>query len=145
LTHIRFTPGEYRLIDDCCRRGRLGERHQPAFRRLLVESLRAPSPALACRVARLGRGEVALLYRHFHPGPPAPAGPELTAEEMRTLAAACLNAPFHVRFARAFKRLLVEMLEGPQPRLAHKVARMSGHQFERLYEQLSQRGRHLAD
>jgi hypothetical protein len=56
-----------------------------------------------------------------------------------------VTAPFHVRFARPFKRLLVELLEGPLPRLAQKVARMSGHQFERLYEQLSQRGRHLAD
>src|SRR5262249_37255488 len=39
MTYIRFTPSEYRLIGDCCRRDRLGERNQPAFRRLLVESL----------------------------------------------------------------------------------------------------------
>ncbi len=44
-----------------------------------------------------------------------------------------MSAPFPVRFVRPFQGLLAEMLERGRPDLAKKVARMSGYQFERLY------------
>jgi hypothetical protein len=140
LSHLRFTPEEYRTIADLCRRHDLGRRHQPAFRRLLLAALQETCPALAGRLARLRRGEVDLLYRHFRERPaPAPERYELSSEELRTLAAACVTAPFTVRFVRPFRRMLVEVLQEEWPDLALKLAHMSGQQFERLYEQVRQR------
>ncbi len=134
MSYLRFTPEEYREVAHLCRTHRLAEGHLPGFTRRLVELLQASCPPLAARVARLRRAQLTLLFRHFSDGPaPSGARPELSPEEKRALAAACEATPFPVRFVRPFRGLLVEMLEGPLPDLARKLAQMSGHQFERLY------------
>jgi hypothetical protein len=133
LSYLRFTPDEYRTL----RRLNPGAEpmHMPAFRRRLVAALNPVWPGLARKIARLRRGEMTLLYHHFQPRPADGAGHGLSPDELRVLGEACVSSPFPVRFVRPFKGLLVEMLEGSLPELARKVERMSGHQFERLYNQ----------
>jgi len=135
LSHLRFTPEDYGMIANlCCQQG-LGGLPEPAFKRRLVESMKEVAPALSDRLARLRRDQFNLLARHFRQRPATPKRIDFTAEEMQTLTAACVTSPFSVRFVRPFQRLLVEMLAGPSPDLARKVAHLSGHQFERLYNQ----------
>jgi hypothetical protein len=138
LSHLRFTPDEYRTLSELCARQALNRRHQPAFHRLLVASLRRADPALADRIARLSRDKVNLLYWHFRgQTPAAPAPPaQFTSQELRLVAEACVKVPFPVRFVRPFKEMLVELFEEELPALARKLAGLSGQQFERLYAQV---------
>ena len=140
MSHLRFTPAEYNAIAHFCREHHLGGRNQPAFRRLLVESLRGADPELARRVARLGRGKLNLLYWHFRdPVPSVNPRPNFTAQELRLVSEACIAAPFPVRLVRPFKHLLVELFQEDWPELARKLSSLGGHQFERLYEKASER------
>ena len=144
MSYLRFTPDEYRTIADHCRRLGLGNRHQPAFRRLLVGSLRGQSHALAARISRLGRGKLNLLYWHFRERTPlvAKCCPyEFTRVEMQLVEEACVMVPFPVRFVRPFKSLLIELFQEEWPDLARKLACLSGQKFERLYEQVYERRR----
>jgi len=139
LSYLRFTPDEYRTLADLCRHHGLGNQSQPAFKRLLVEALRAPRPALADRVVRLRRRQLDLLYWHFRERttPPVKGGSDdFTRDELRLIAEACVSAPFRVRFVRPFKAVLVELFQEEWPELAFKLDALSGHRFERLYEQL---------
>jgi hypothetical protein len=138
VSHLRFTPDEYRTLAELCARQALARRHQPAFHRLLVQALRSADPALADRVARLSRDKLNLLYWHFRgPAPAAPPSPtEFTPQEMRLVAEACAKVPFPVRFVRPFRGMLIELFEEEWPGVARKLARLSGHQFEQLYEQV---------
>ena len=143
MSYLRFTPDEYRTISRLCHRLRLGRQHRPGFKRLLLQALSSAAPALAKRIARLRRSELGLLYDHFQErigpaiGADCPAGPrhDFTPEELQTLLDAFAGPPSQVRFVRPFKNVLVEMFAESSPELAQKLARMSGHQFERLYEQ----------
>lgn len=138
MSYLRFTPGEYRTLSELSARQALSRRHQSAFRRLLVASLRQADPALAGRIARLSRDKANLLYWHFREHTPAaPAPPtQFTAQELRLVAEACVKAPFPVRFVRPFKDMLIELFEEEWPALARKLAGLSGLQFERLYAQV---------
>jgi hypothetical protein len=133
VAYLRFTPEEYHTLCEMSRRHGLGGRNMPAFKRLLVEALSGVSFNLARRVANLRGRRLELLYFHFRPRPAAAIRHDLTAPELRLVEEACVAAPFPVRFVKPFKGLLVEMLERSRPELADKVARMSGYQFERLY------------
>ncbi len=139
MSYLRFTHDEYRLLAGPCRENALDGRSHLAFRRLVAESLRGVAPALADRVARLGKSKLALLFFHFceRQAPPTTKA-DFTAEEMQVLGEACIAAPFHVRFARPFRDVLAEMLQRGWPGLAEKVERLSGHQFEGLFERLCQ-------
>jgi hypothetical protein len=144
LSHLRFTPDEYRTIADLCRRHGLGHRSQPVFNRLLGALLCGRHPELADRLCRLRRGQLDLLYWHFRErtSPPWNAYPqEFSGDELRLLAEACAAAPFRVRFVRPFKSVLVELFQEEWPELARKLSALSGHKFERLYEQLCERRR----
>jgi hypothetical protein len=137
LSYLRFTPDEYRTIADLCRELDLCGRHQPAFHRLLVQALRDVSPALATRIARLGRTKVGVLYWHFRERPTIiRTPPQFTAQDMRLLAEACHMVPFRVRQVRPFKHVLIELFQEEWPALARKLTRLSGCQFEEIYEQV---------
>jgi len=133
MSFLRFTPQEYGALAAVCERLDLGSHGLPAFRRLLAVALAETHPQLARRVDRLRRGEAELLYHHFRPRPPAAVRHDLTDEELSAFAQACGAAALPVRFVRPFQAVLVEALAGLRPELARKVARLSGHAFERLY------------
>ena len=137
MSYLRFTPDEYRTIADVCHEHRLDQLSQPAFHRRLMETLRRLAPALADRIARLGRAKRTLLYWHFRTRTPV-VRPRLTftAQDLRLVAEACLTVPFRVRVVRPFKHVLVELFQEECPALARKLARLSGRQFEQLYEQV---------
>jgi hypothetical protein len=146
MSYLRLSRDDYRTVSRLCYQLDLAFHPRPAFRRLLVEALRGVDLDLAGRVARLGHAELKLLQDHFrHRHCPVGTGNEVGAwdefspEEREFLAEACVSAPFPVRFVRPFKRLLVEMLHGAWPDLARKVARLSGRQFELLYERACRR------
>jgi hypothetical protein len=133
VAYLRFTPDEYRTLRDLHRRHGLDGRNLPSFKRLLVEALRGVSGHLARRITSLRGRRLELLYFHFRTRPPTVVRHDLNAEELRLVEEACVSAPFPVRFVKPFKGLLAEMLERSRPELAEKIARMSGYQFERLY------------
>lgn len=137
MSYLRFTPDEYGTIADLCREHDLDGRHQPAFRRLLIQALRDVSPALADRIARLGKAKLGVLYWHFRERPPTDhTRPQFTVQDLRLVAEACLTAPFRVRLVRPFKHVLIELFQEEWPALARKLVHLSGHQFEQLYEEV---------
>src|SRR5579872_6440770 len=140
VSYLRFTSDEYRALLQACCRLNPGSHHRPAFKRLLVESLTDVAPDLAARIGRLRSSEVRLLHDHFRERS-RPANPwhDFAPEELRVLEEACAAAPFPVRFVRPFKRFLVQQVQDTWPDLARKISWLSGHQFERLYEQVNAR------
>ncbi len=140
MSHLRFTPPEYRLLSTTYDRFDLAKHSLPAFRRLLTMALGDVSPKLARRVDRLRPGEAELLYYHFRPRPAAAVRHDLTDEELSTFAEVCGAMALPVRFVRPFQRTLVEALEGLRPELAEKVDRMSGYAFVHLYNWAVRRG-----
>ncbi len=140
MSYLRFAPDDYRALVHACCQLDPGSHRRPAFKRLLVESLEGASPTLAERIARLRSSEVRLLHDHFRERS-RPVNPwhDFAPEELRALEEACAAAPFTVRFVRPFKRFLAEQFQETWPELARKVSWLSGHQFERLYEQLTAR------
>jgi hypothetical protein len=150
LAYLRLSRDDYQIVSHLCHQLDLTYHPRPFFQQLLVAGLRSLRLDVADRIAGLGHGELKVLYEHFrHRHCPADSGKgfggrdEFTAEEWQVLAEACVSAPFPVRFVRAFKGLLVEMLHGASPDLARKVARLSGHQFELLYVRACGRNRGL--
>jgi hypothetical protein len=137
MSYLRFTPDEYRTIAELCQEHNLGSCNQPVFHRLLVQALRGTCPALATRLSRLGRSKRTILYWHFRTRTPAVrTRPQFTAHDLRLVAEACQTVPFRVRIVRPFKHVLVELFQDEWPDLAQKLARLSGRQFEQLYEQV---------
>jgi hypothetical protein len=137
LSYLRFTPDEYQTMADLCRWQRLGRLHQPAFRRHLADALKDINPDLAKRIARLGRAKLSVLYWHFRERTLVVKSPtQFTTQDLQLVAEACVTAPFPVRLVRPFKTVLVELFQDDWPGLARKLARLSGHQFEQLYEQV---------
>ena len=137
MSHLRFTPQEYRTIALLCVQLKLGRTHQAAFKRALVAGLDGAEPALAERVARLRGRRLTVLYHHFRTPVPFAAGPAphgLTADEVEAVAAVA-TGPFHVRFARPLRGVLVEFFSELWPDPAGKLRQMSGSQFEVLYHQ----------
>lgn len=141
LRYLRFNPDEYQVIVGLWHQLDLGGRRHAAVKRLLAAALVNLSPKLAWRITRLRRGELDLLSAHFQARAPAGVAHDFTPEELRVVASACVSPPFRVRFVRSFKGVLVELLQESWPDLSRKVARLSGYQFERLYEQASRESR----
>ena len=142
MSYLRFTHAEYQTMAHFCREQGLAARSQPAFKRSLVQALADASPALSRRVAGLGGARLNLLYLHFHfatrPAADAPPAADVegrfTPGELQTLAEACGSVPSPVRFVRPFRRVLVELFEEVAPALARKLDRLSGREWERLYD-----------
>jgi hypothetical protein len=139
--YLRFSPDEYRLLAGHWHQLDLGGRPRTDFKRLLVEALSDPSPNLTERISRLHGPDLGLLQDHFRERAPPADEPAFTPEELRLVMEMCASTPFPVRFVRHFKGLLVELLRDAWPELSRKVARLSGHQLKRLYQQAARQSR----
>jgi hypothetical protein len=137
VTYLRLTPAEYRYLCHVCRRLDVTHCRRPVFRRRLAEGLADSSPDLRNKVALLGRAELRLLHEHFREPARRLASRSLhglTRGEWGVFIAACETYPLPVRFVRAFRHTLADLLREVSPGLARKLRRLSGRQFERLYE-----------
>jgi hypothetical protein len=141
LRHLRFSPDEYRLLADLWHQLALDGRPRPVCKRLLAENLSELSANLSRRITRLTRAECELLCNHFRQRTPCKDKHDFTAEELQLVLAACGSPPLPVRFVGLFKGILVELFRVELPELSLKVDRLSGHQFERLYEQATRQSR----
>jgi hypothetical protein len=141
LRYLRFSPDDYRRLATLWHELIRDGHPQTAFKRLLIEALSGLSPNLAGRITRLHRDEFGILSNHFRERTHSARGHDLTAEELQAVLEACVSPPFRVRFVRPFKDVLVELFQETWPELSRKVARLSGHQFERLYEHAGKQSR----
>ena len=141
MTHLRFRPHEYRVIARACRSLRLDHHPLPAFKRLLLGALSRAAPAVAARVAGLGRQRLQLLYNNLRRRPPAPRPHGLTAGEVRAVAEVRIPLLSQARFIHLLKRAVVHRLGEGQRELAQKLERLSLRQFGALCEEVNERAR----
>jgi hypothetical protein len=138
MSYLRFSPGDYCAIYRACRPLAIEKMSLPIFKRVLVGSLSDKRPNLAERIAGLGEDGVRVIYDHLlerrRGKAAADRQPELIAEELAAVAEACQSFPLAARFMRYFKGALVRALQEGFPDLASKLSRLSGSEFERLYE-----------
>ncbi len=138
MSYLRFSPDEYQTLCNLILQKRLGDHNLPVFKRLLVSGLNETDRELARRVARLRGRRLEMLYYHFRERtPPVRLSTpyDLDPEERAIVAEACQSTPFPVRLVRPFKNVLIGQFEETRPELAQKLRWLSGHQFERLYNQ----------
>ena len=143
MTHLRFSPADYRSLCRSCQPPLPLSLDTLAFKRLLVTSLAEAHPSLAERVAELSGQKLRILHDHFkgRATADAPAGARhaFSAEELATVAEACESFLHPVRVLGYFRGALVGHLRDFFPGLARKLARLSKRQFARLYEQVTRR------
>jgi hypothetical protein len=138
MSYLRFSPSEYRAMADLYGEIQLAGVNLTAFGCLLSFELSDAWPGLARRIDGLSDRELRLL-REWIRGRP---GPAFSAAELAAVAAAW-PMPRTGRFTRPPRRTLLLCLMANSPKLARKVARLSGDGFEWLCEQLP--GRRGAD
>ncbi len=148
MTYLRFTPDEYRCLVQAGSSWQRHIRRPRQFKRLLVQELRYVSPDLAQRIADFRWAELRLVLRHFAERARAatesiPTDPlhDFELLEVMMIAEECAAAPIDVRCVRRFQQFLVNRLLESWPILAGKLACLSVKQFERLFKQVSERGR----
>jgi hypothetical protein len=143
MTHLRFSPADYRSLCRSCPPPLPLGLDPRAFRRLLVTSLAEAHPSLAERIAALNGHQLRTLHDHFRglaaAGRPKGGRHGLSAQELTTVAEACESYLHPVRVLRYFRDALVGHLRDLFPGLARKLARLSERQFARLYEQVTRR------
>jgi hypothetical protein len=145
MCYLRFSPDDYQALTRLCRPGLTFPFDLTAFKQFLLLALCDARPALAERIAGLGRRQVRVLHDHFAARAAAvrsaAQGHGLGPKEMRVLREACRCYPATVRFLWPFRANLVNVLQGVFPALAEKVRQMSDEQFRGLHEQLTRRKR----
>ena len=148
MSYLRFTLDEYRNLAQVCSRLNLHSRQSHQFKRLLIQNLLCFAPSLAERIATFRWAELCLIFEHFAEGAWSPTEGiskdplhEFDLLELKMITEECAAAPFSVRLVRHLKCILVERLLESWPILARKLSSLSGHQFERLLQQVSERGR----
>jgi hypothetical protein len=143
MSYLRFYPEEYRIISRLAQEIPLSGADLPALKHFLVAYLPLDRLDLTMRISRLDNRQMRLLYDHLKNESKDAAGTDgklvFTEEEMDTVAEACASVVSPTRFLRYFRASLVEHLRDVYPELARKIARLSGRQFERLYEQVKGR------
>jgi hypothetical protein len=143
MTHLRFSPEDYRTLCRLCQPPLPTRLDSLAFKRLLVRSLAEAHPSLAERVAELSGQKLRVLHDHFKGRATADAAAgarhAFSPEELTTVAEACESYLHPVRVLRYFRGALVGHLRDFFPALARKLARLSKRQFARLYQQVTRR------
>ena len=139
MSYLRLPPADYRAITRVCRSLDLSCYNQPTFRRILVVALTDDWPQLAGRVRELRKAQMQVLYQHLRAAGNGGARRSFTPEEVQSLADACVVLSPSARFTRPIRRILVRSFRREAPRLSRKLARLSGAQFDRLYEQMQER------
>jgi len=141
MAYLRLEPHDYHTVSRLCRSLELTDYSLPAFKQLLQLCLAERSPALAARVAGLGRQRLQLLYRHFRERPRPRRGHGLNGAEVAAVQAAGVPLMAQARFIHLLKRAVVRRLAGAYSDLAAKVERLSLGQFAVLCEEVQARRR----
>src|SRR5262245_26552444 len=140
MSHLRFSPNEYRTICRLCKRLPLDDLHPLAVTALLTACLFERSPEFASRLAKLSSRQARIFYDHLKTQRPAQVKPtSFTKNELRAITMACEYFPFTSRFWHHLRRWLVPLLQEVFPSLASKVSSLSDGQFERLCEHVKAR------
>jgi hypothetical protein len=144
MSYLRFSAEEYQALCRLAGQIPLGGIAPLALQDFLVAQLPPQQLGLAKRIARLDNRQMQLLHEYL-PGPnPDDATPDgwdgLTSEELEAVADVWDSFPYPHRFLRHFREPLVRLFNDTFPGLARKLARMSEHQFTRLYEYVKGRG-----
>jgi hypothetical protein len=136
VSYLRFTPQEHDAIAHLWRSHDLNTFPHHVLRRLLIEALTDPFPALASRIAQFRNRELRILGDHLRGRRPVHEGHDLNAEELGVVAEAGGPLLCHARFIQPLKRALVRQVHEEHPALAVKLDRLSLRQFEQLCQQV---------
>ena len=144
MSYLRFSSEEYQALCRLAEQTSLERMAPSALQDFLVAHLPPQQLGLAKRIARLDNLQMRLLHEHL-PGPnPDDARQDgwdaLTEEELEAVEVAWDSFPYPHRFLGHFREPLVYLFRDTFPGLAQKLARMSEHQFTRLYEYVKGRG-----
>jgi hypothetical protein len=144
MSYLRFSSEEYQALCRLAEQIPLERMAPSALQHFLLAHLPPQQLGLAKRIACLDHRQMQLLHEHL-PGPnPDDATPDgwdgLTEEELEAVADVWDSFPYPNRFLRHFREPLVRLFSDTFPGLAQKLARMSEHQFTRLYEYVKGRG-----
>jgi hypothetical protein len=153
VSYLRFTPEEFRAIQQVCHSVNLSDDFFIFFKYFLFESLAGASPGLALRLAHLPARKRRILYQYLREQRASPVknnepltkkdetGCDLTFEELQAVRRA--SGPFflHDGSLASFQDYLVYNLGETQPGLATKLARLHPRQIVRLYQQANKRSR----
>jgi hypothetical protein len=140
LSHLRFTPAQYRAVCQLCRPLELDDDFFPDFKAFLVQALLGDLPELAQRIALLGPDQLRLLFHHVR-SRKAVVKDCFTPEDFRALCRACHAAVRPHRFLHYYKETLTRHFQKTRPSLARKLERLSDEQFRELYERVRGRKR----
>ena len=144
MSYLRFSPDEYRAICRLAEQIPRGGMGLSALQHFLVANLPLAQLDLANRVARLDDLQMQLLHEHLRGQSleDALAGEwdGFTEAELEAVADVWDSFPYPNRFLRHFREPLVRLFSDTFPGLARKLARMSEHQFTRLYDYVKGRG-----
>jgi len=137
--YLRFTPSEYRALRRAARSTPTGADPR-ALQAALAAALRAPRPALARRIASLGKAGARILHRHLRDGEALRAAVEggcaLSVQEWQEVARASAAVWLRDNALPSFQGLLVAHLRPGFPALAGKLDRLSAGQVATLYRRL---------
>jgi len=138
LSHLRFTPTEYRALVLMCRPLDLDDDFFPNFKGFLVNALLDTLPDLATRIALFNRAKMRLLFDHFREKNET-TKEKLTSDDFRALAQACGAVVHPHRFLHRYQWALVRHFRQERPSLARKLARLTADQFAELYSRVRER------
>ncbi len=153
MSHVRFTPEEYRVLCRLCRDLDFRDRGLNGFRTALAERLRDGWPELADRVTRLRRSELQLVFEHMRTRAGQAASRRegdakevgrlggLTFEEFRAVARAASRFLLYDGRPCAFRAFLIHHFKGQAMPLARKLERLNDRQIEELYERVKKPSR----
>jgi len=144
MASLRFTPDEYDAITRACRTLRF-DGSFAVFQRSLADAVREGHPALAGRIAGLGKGCIRVLseYLECHKGSggcrgsqgrgeQVRAGHDLSVREWQALAQACALVWLHNDSLPPDKGSLLQQVAVASPTLSERLGRLSDGQFARL-------------
>jgi hypothetical protein len=153
VSYLRFTPEEFKAIEQACRSMNLSDDFFHVFKYFLVETLEHTLPGLTQRLAQLPTRKLRILYEYLrdqkhssvknHGGGTKQNGQKaaLTFVELQAVRRASGSFFLHDGSHWSFQDYLVHDFGKTAPALAAKLARFSHQQIARLYQQAKKRNR----
>jgi hypothetical protein len=154
VSYLRFTPEEFRAIQQACRSIKLSDDYFAFFRYFLIEALAGSSPGLAQRLAQCNAWKLRILYGYLREqraarvqrsdepsrGEKDEARVGLTVREWQAVRQASSLFFLHDGKQPSFQNYLVFAFRETTPGLAIKLAELGVHQITWLFREMKHRG-----
>jgi hypothetical protein len=153
VSYLRFTPEEFKAIEQACHSMNLSDDFFHVFKYFLIESLEGTLPSLTQRLAQLPSRKLRILYEFLRDQRTSPVKNHgggtnrdrkkgaLSFEELQAVRQASGSFFLYDGSQWSFQDYLVHDFGKTAPALAAKLARFSHQQIARLYHQEKKRNR----